>query len=169
MADGGSRHTNEQREASKSQESVTRKSGQRAGNFLESSCKQTQFSSHTYYKHTYLQSARIREIGTQDTQFFLHFLPLVLFFFLFFIVCLVTTYFSSFDVLPRDIAFQWKIASAQCRLFDRPIDNTNGKTTTHYCKYFEHIWWNHFPLRLLVFRRRYLYLRILFLASFRRH
>lgn len=67
MASGGSRHTNEQRKVGKSQESNAGKSGQRTGDFLESSRKQSQFSSHTHHKHTHLQSARIREIGTQDT------------------------------------------------------------------------------------------------------
>ena len=70
MAAGGSRHTNEQREAGESQESDAGESGQRAGDFLESSCKQTQFSSHTHHKYTYLQSARIRKIGTQETHIF---------------------------------------------------------------------------------------------------
>lgn len=67
MASGGSRHTNEQRKVGKSQESNAGKSGQRTGDFLESSRKQSQFSSHTHHKHTHLQSARIWEIGTQDT------------------------------------------------------------------------------------------------------
>lgn len=154
MADGGSRHTNEQREASKSQESDARKSGQRAGNFLESSCKQTQFSSHTHHKHTYLQSARIRKIGTQDTKIFLHFLPLLLFFIppapLFFYLCFVTTYFFSFDVPSRDIAFHDKLLRLNVdHSTVQLVIRTKGRV--HFiAKYFEHIWWNHFPLRFFL-------------------
>lgn len=52
----------EQREVGQSQESVTRQPGQRARDVFESSCKQTQFSSHTHHNHTYLQSARMWQI-----------------------------------------------------------------------------------------------------------
>lgn len=56
MAPGGFRLTYEQREIGESQESDAWKSGQRARDILESSCKQTQFS-HTHYNYTYVQSA----------------------------------------------------------------------------------------------------------------
>lgn len=52
----------EQREVGQSQESVTRQPGQRARDVFESSCKQTQFSSHTHHNHTYVQSARMWQI-----------------------------------------------------------------------------------------------------------
>lgn len=52
----------EQREVGQSQESVTWQPGQRARDVFESSCKQTQFSSHTHHNHTYLQSARMWQI-----------------------------------------------------------------------------------------------------------
>lgn len=92
MASGGSRHTNEQRKVGKSQESNARKSGQRTGDFLESSRKQSQFSSHTHHKYTHLQSARIWEIGTQDT-FTLPFVSLQYFY-----LCLRT--WTQLEVTP---------------------------------------------------------------------
>jgi len=56
MAPGGSRLTHEQREIGQSQKSDMWKSGQRARDIIESSCKQTQFS-YTHYNYTYVQSA----------------------------------------------------------------------------------------------------------------
>lgn len=67
MAPGASRLAHEQREIGQSQESDARQPGQRARNIFESSCKQTQFS-HTYYNYTYVQSARMRQIGMQSVR-----------------------------------------------------------------------------------------------------
>lgn len=61
----GSRLAHEQREVGQSQESDAWKPGQRARDVFESSCKQTQFFSYTYYNHTYVQSARMWQIGMQ--------------------------------------------------------------------------------------------------------
>lgn len=63
---GDFRLTHEQREVGQSQESDAWEPGQRARNLPEPSCKQTQFSFHTLYNHTYVQSARMREIGMRS-------------------------------------------------------------------------------------------------------
>lgn len=119
MASGGSRHTNEQRKVGKSQESNAGKSGQRTGDFLESSRKQSQFSSHTHHKHTHLQSARIWEIGTQDT-FTLLFVSLQYFY-----LCSTCLHWIQLEATP---GFSSKLVSE--KQYVNIFDTSNGISRT---------------------------------------